>query len=168
MSIYERFSAEELEILRARAERAARIAQQDDAEETLITALQITLGSESYALPVAGLVAVYENLTVIPVPCTPLHVAGIANIRGSITPVLDLAVLLNVPRSKAEAAPALVIVSQRDIDLALWVDGVGEIMTFAAREVNPLPTGDLFEQMAYLQGILTEGGALLNLDALLT
>src|SRR5215216_5720695 len=103
MSIHEHFTERELKILQARAERAASAAQRDDVEKTEIRALQCTLGSESYALPVEFVRAVYENVTVVPVPCTPRFVAGIANIRGRIMPVLDLATLLNVPPSKGNS-----------------------------------------------------------------
>src|SRR5882724_2626146 len=96
MSIYEHFSQQELEILWARAERAAYAAQKSDAE-TLITALQITPGGESYALPVELLHGVYEGIEVMAVPCTPPFIAGVANVRGRILPVLDLATVLGAP-----------------------------------------------------------------------
>lgn len=167
MSIYEGFSEQELEVLRTRAKRAASTAQKSDAEETF-TALHITLGGESYALPVELLRAVYENVTVVPVPCAPPSVAGIANIRGRIMPVLDLAVVLNVPRPKSDVVSALVVVSRGDFSLAFQVEGVREIMTFPTRSVGPLPVGgDTLERAGYLQGILPDGLTLLNVNAML-
>jgi purine-binding chemotaxis protein CheW len=167
MSIYEGFSEQELEILQARAERAANATLKSDAGETLTT-LQLMLGSEAYALPVTALRAVYENVTVVPVPCTPPFVAGIANIRGRIMPVLDLAVLLNAPRGVNDVSPALVVVSREDFSLVFQVEGVGDIATFPASSVDPLSAGgDTIERASYLQGMLADGSILLNVNAIL-
>ncbi len=167
MSIYDHFSEEEVEILRARAARAARITEKRESQETLITVLQFTLGSEAYALPVDCLLAVYENLTIIPVPGTPPHIAGIANIRGRITPVLDLAVLLNVPRAKEDTISSLAVISRKEINLALRLDTVGEITSFSDGNIGPLPAGgDTLERAAYLRGITADGFTLLNVDML--
>jgi purine-binding chemotaxis protein CheW len=167
MPIYEHFSETELEVLRARAERAARITNAENAEE-ILTVLQIKLGSEAYALPVTPLRAVYENMTVIAVPCTPPFIAGIANIRGRITPVLDMAVLLNVPRLTSAVSPALVVVSGEDVSLALRVDGIKEIVTFPTSSIGPLPeSGEALKRAGYLQGILTDGSTLVNVVAIL-
>ena len=94
MSIFEHFSEEEREILRIRAERAAN-AVRESAQEAVFSALEVTIQSQSYALPIEVLTTVYENVAVVPVPCVPSFVAGIANIRGRILPVFDLAVLLD-------------------------------------------------------------------------
>lgn len=168
MSIREHFSERELEILRIRAERAANAAQNNVAEKEL-TALQITLGGEAYALPVERLRAVYEDVTVVPVPHTPLFVAGIANIRGRITPVLDLVSLLNVGRTTNPVSDALVVVSKDDLSLALRVENVGEVITFPETNIGPLPMGnELLEKARYLLGIMTDGPVLLSIDAILT
>ena len=167
MTIHEYFSENELEILRSRAERAARITHKDEGEE-ILTTLQITLGGESYALPVQLLRAVYESVKVVPVPCTPQYVAGIVNIRGRIMPVLDLALLLNAPQAERDLNTGLVVVSNGDTNLAFQVEKIGEITTFPARNVGPLPTGgETSERNAYLKGVLASGLAVLNVSGIL-
>ncbi|MBZ0303931.1 MAG: chemotaxis protein CheW [Anaerolineae bacterium] len=167
MSLQEHFSENELEILRARAERAARTPHRDG-DEKIVTALQITLGGEVYALPVELLRAVYEKVMVVPIPCTPQHVTGIANIRGRIMPVLDLAILLNAPRPTSDENCALVVVSKGEISLAFQVEGIGEITTFPASSVGPLPAGsETSERTSYLKGMLANGLTLLNVIGIL-
>ena len=167
MSIHEHFSENELAILRARAERAARTTHKDDDEE-IFTTLQIALGGELYALPVELLRAVYEKVMVVPVPCTPQYVAGIANIRGRIMPVLDLALLLNAPHAESNTNTALVVISRGDITLAFQVEQIGEITTFPASSVCPLPAGgETLERTAYLKGVLANGLTLLNVSGIL-
>jgi purine-binding chemotaxis protein CheW len=166
MSIYEHFSEQALEILRARAERAAAVAQ-TGAGEKPVTALQLWLDSESYALPIEMLRAVYEGVTVVPVPCTPAFVAGIANVRGRILPVLNLAALLNPGGASGSDAMSLVVVSNSTLTVALLVATVGDVTTFLASDLTPLPASTDAGSAAYMRGILPDGTGLLDLNAML-
>jgi purine-binding chemotaxis protein CheW len=167
VSLYAHFSEQELEILRARAERAAAAEEKVTAEQT-VTVVYTTLGSESYALSVECLRAVYKNVTVVPIPCTPSFVAGIANIRGRITPVLDLAVVLNVPPVATDGAKSLLVIARGDLIMALRVDDVGEIEMLTVRTLIPLPSdGRILASEVYLQGMFPNGATLLDVDALL-
>jgi purine-binding chemotaxis protein CheW len=165
MSIYEHFSEEDLNILRARAARAA-YTDHEDVEE-MLTVLHIMLGSESYALPVMKLSGIYEHVAVASVPCTPPFIAGIANIRGRIMAVLDLMVLLNVPHSLSGVPLSVAVVSRGNASIALQVEKVGEITTFPVSHVTSLPASVDTGRAYYLQGILANGTAMINLDAIL-
>jgi purine-binding chemotaxis protein CheW len=167
VSLYAHFSEQELETLRARAERAAAAEEKATVEQT-VTVVYTTLGSESYVLSVERLRTVYKNVTVVPIPCTPSFVAGIANIRGRITPVIDLAVVLNAPSATGDITKALLIIGRGDLSVALQVDDVGEIETLAIRDLVPLPTdGRILDSEVYLQGMFPNGAALLNIETLL-
>ncbi len=160
MSFYDHFSEEEVAILRSRAARIART-QNEVKPGEMLTALVIQAGGELYALPIEVLVAVYVEHSIIPVPCVPSYVAGVANIRGQVLTVLDLAILLNV--SGGTARHALVVASDRETSIAFCAESVGETITFPNGDMQPVPAalnGD------YLQGVLPGGIALLNLKAL--
>jgi purine-binding chemotaxis protein CheW len=110
VSLYSNFSEQEWQILQARAARvAAASAQQGDYRTDVMAALRVTVRGERYALPLDSITAVYDRTPIIPVPCTPPFVAGIANIRGHIIPVLDLAALLGIADGNTPGAAALVL-----------------------------------------------------------
>ena len=166
MSIYARFSEQELAILRERAERAAIAEEKPNLEETL-TVVHVTLGNEFYALSVERLRAVYENIAVISVPYTPPFVAGIANIRGRITPVLDLATVLNVPPS-ADVPKSLLMIVRDELSVVFQVNTVGDIATILVNSIEPMPSGgQILASEIYLQGIFANGITLLNIEAIL-
>src|SRR5437868_7031275 len=116
-SIYQQFSEADLKILRARAERAARLTQSQTQGE-LLTVLSIQVGGEHYALPIESISSVYEGQSITKVPCLPPGVAGIANIRGRIVLVLDLKALLNIA-GEAKETTVLVALNDDDLDIAL-------------------------------------------------
>ena len=164
---FRQFSEEELAILKMRAERVAR-ATKDDSGDEVIGALMITLRREVYAVPIEALTGVYESISVVPVPCTPSYVSGIANIRGHIVPVLDLVHLLDVGGEAEQDAPMLVVASDNDVTMAFRADMVGDVMNIFSREVNLPPINGAGQQMNYIQGILSDGSALLNIRAILS
>ncbi len=165
MSFYDHYTETELEILRDRARRISR--PSDDREGQLSAALEVEIHEESYALPVEELAAVYENTAVIPVPSAPPLVAGIANIRGHIIPVLNPGVLLGVSSNSTSSAGSLVVISNDELTVAFRVEAVGDVTPFSAGDLSPLPANFDQKQSAYIQGILPNDAALLDVDAIL-
>jgi purine-binding chemotaxis protein CheW len=171
MSFYDHFDEYEREVLRQRAERAAD--KTSEAEETFagIGVLTVTLGGETYGLPLRALTAAYQvnvnlNTPVVPVPCTPPYVAGVANIRGHVVPVIDLPVLLGLP-SDTETT-GIVVVADEQTTMAFRVDGIGDSVLVQLGEL--IPMSELFDlaKTDYLQGTLPDGTILLDIDAILT
>jgi purine-binding chemotaxis protein CheW len=161
MSFYDHFSDDDRDVLRARAERIASTQNAANQGDTL-SALLIRVGGESYALPLYALTAVYQEHPVVPVPCVPPFIAGIANIRGQILPVLDLATLLGVPNEAEKRA--LVVASNAEISIGLCAEVVGEVTALPAHTLQPVPT---VLNRAYVESIAADGTALLNVDAIL-
>jgi purine-binding chemotaxis protein CheW len=71
--------------------------------------VRMRLGTESYAAPVGHVLEVAELGEVSPVPGAPSAVLGVRNLRGQILPVIDLALLLGVPRT---ALPGRLLVAE--------------------------------------------------------
>jgi len=167
MSIYDSFSDAERVILQARSERAARQLLSSKDESTL-TALIITVGREIYALPIEMVLTVYQGMLIVPVPCTPPYVAGIANIRGHISPVFGLGILLGIPDLSPFDNAALVMVANHDTSLVFQVDDIGAVHPYSLDEITPLPTNLDIVHAPYVQGMLPDGTTLLNVNAILT
>jgi purine-binding chemotaxis protein CheW len=161
MSFYEHFSIEEVAILRARAERIASTQNEIQQGDT-VSVLVIQAAGETYGLPMESLTAVYMNHRIIPVPCVPPYVAGIANIRGEIMPVFDLATLLKVPSE--EKKEALIVASNNGNSMAFCVEAVGESRTVQLSELQPVPP---LLNDTYLNGISADGMAMLNVEAII-
>jgi purine-binding chemotaxis protein CheW len=167
MSLRDQFTQEELKILQARTELAARKVR-DGQDDDMSGALTLAIWGESYALNVEALTAVYENITVISVPCVPSFIGGVANVRGHIIPVLELGVLLNIPPKNDSKMAGLVVASWESMIIAFRVESIGDVITFSASEVEPLPANLDARQADYLQGILPGGIGLLDIKAILS
>jgi purine-binding chemotaxis protein CheW len=166
VSIYNHFTETELEVLRLRAERAANVGQ-DRLHDNRLSAVRIAVRSETYALLIDAISAVYEKISVTPVPCTPDYVVGIANIRGHIIPVLDLAELLHIPGESSTDSGTLFMVEQESLTIAFRVDALKGVVSFAAEEVIAIPQNLSLRQLAYFQGALPDGMILLDVRAMM-
>jgi purine-binding chemotaxis protein CheW len=164
MSILDRFSEKEQSILKSRAERIAQTVD-DIRNVDLIHALTVMIQGEVYALPVDSLVNVYEDANIVPVPCTPSYVSGIANVRGRIVPVFDLADLLNLSADINHEKATLIVATDELVTLAFCVNQVGDILTIASREFGLVHGSNRDE---YIQGVLSDGTALVHIKAILS
>ena len=108
-------------------------------ERPSVDALLIRLGQEIYALPSASVREVTRHRSVTPVPGAPAVLLGIVNQRGTIVTVVDTCLLLGLVRSPVTRATRLVIAAHDDIDMALLVDGVLDLVPLAADAVTPPP-----------------------------
>jgi purine-binding chemotaxis protein CheW len=90
------------------------------------TVMTFLLGRERYALPVGALGQVVPAAGVVPVPGAPPAVLGVANLRGEVGTVWDLARLLGLPAG--EGGHILVLARNPQIGLrADHVEGTEEI-----------------------------------------
>jgi purine-binding chemotaxis protein CheW len=166
MSIYDQFTEQECALLHNRAARAVS-AQAEALSSDTATVLLITLREETYALPIDTIVNIKDGIPVVPVPCAQPFVAGIANFRGHIIPVLDLATLLGVP-GKQHQADILVQAIYEDVNVAFLVESVGETVSLPLAEMDPIPSVMGIDRVDYLQGTFADGTILLDMIAILT
>ena len=166
MTLYDSFTEKEMQILQARAERVARVSGEGEADDS-ITGLMVNVHDQTYVIPIDSLTTVYERVSVVPLPSVPPFVAGIANLRGHIIPVLDLAVLLNVPGTTTTDLMMLVVAANREMTVAFHVDRIGDVTNYNRDNLTPVPANFETAQGLYLQGILADGTAVLDVEAIL-
>lgn len=93
---------------------------------------------------------------VTPIPHAPYEVIGVMNLRGSVIPIVDLAVKLGMENALANERSAIVVTDVNAMTIGLLVDGVSDILTVPANTLQPLPqaTGS---SAAFSDGIITQG-----------
>lgn len=151
-------------------DRARRIAEATRTGESsdLHSALIIDVGQERCVIPLAALTNVYRGVQIVPVPCTPVFVAGVASIRGHILPVLDLTELLQVGQTGTAGNSALLVVANEQLHMALQVSNIGDVRTYDPDRVKPIPSDTRIPRAEYFMGLLTDGMPLLDMNAIMS
>ena len=96
------------------------------------------VGGERIAMPATEIQAVIELGAVVPAPCAPPFITGLATQRSRTLTVFDVALALGLPR--AAEAPRFALVLEIDgVGYALAVDTVENVIA-ATGEVQPIKT----------------------------
>jgi len=137
--------------------------------------LSFFIAGEECALGILQVREIIEYDTVTRVPGAPPWVRGVTNLRGSVLPVIDLALKLGLPQSAAHRRSCIVVaeVSFQSEKLVLGVlaDAIGQVVELGPTEVEPPPAFGSPVRMDYLVGMGRAGKKfilLLDMDRLLS
>ena len=101
-------------------------------------AIVVRLGAGRFAVDLAGVAEVGRVPAVTRVPGVPQWLAGVANWRGRILPVLDLRGLLGAPTGPVGTRARLVVIAVETASVGLLVDAV-EGTTAIGDDAEPFP-----------------------------
>jgi purine-binding chemotaxis protein CheW len=126
-------------------------------------AIVVRMGAGKFAVALASVAEVGRTPVVTRVPGLPAWLAGVANWRGRILPVLDLRPLLGAEASPLAAQARLVVLTDGGIAVGMVVDAVDG--TTPMPEVAPFPAASSTNGASLLCGqVPRDDGPLAVLD----
>jgi len=141
--------------------------------------LTFMLGGEMYAMGILAIKEIIEYSSLTEVPMMPASVRGVINLRGSVVPVVDLAVRFGRAPGAVTKRTCIVIVeiSLNDArqDVGVVVDAVNEVLEIAPADIEPPPTFGTRIRTDFIHGmgkvnnrfvILLDANRVLSLDEL--
>ncbi|MBD1206528.1 MAG: chemotaxis protein CheW [Rhodobacteraceae bacterium] len=127
------------------------------AETQALTLLVFGLAGETFALPVTTIHEVIDPLPVTPVPNAAPHAPGLINVRGIVTPMLDVRLRLRMPpAATAEATRFIVLellVSGIRSRIAIEADAVREVVEVDPTRLEPVPELGARWPAAFVRGV---------------
>lgn len=155
------------DILRARAQALARPLARSNAAESSLQLLEFRLAREHYALETRHVREVYPLKNLTPLPCTPPFVPGVVNVRGRITPVIDIKKFFDLPDQGLTDLHRIILVHGDGIELGLLADEIVGVRTLPLDRLQPsLPTLTGI-RADYLKGVTADRLVVLDLDRML-
>ncbi len=148
-------------------------AQPEQAQATQF--LSFTLAGSDYGLPILKVreILSYEGATVV--PGTPPSIRGVVNVRGSVVPVVDLAVKFGRGATEPTKRTCVLVVDAvsggEALTVGLIAAAVNEVVELAADDVEPPPSFGTGVRVDYLLGLGKAGSGfvlLLDLDRVLS
>lgn len=101
--------------------------------------LLFRVATERYALASAPVREIMRWRAPTPVPGAPPLLPGVINQRGQILAIIDLRLLLGLAAAAPDRATRLIWVHHGDIDAALLVDAVDDLIPIDAAQLEPPP-----------------------------
>lgn len=139
-------------------------------ERPPLDVLLIQIEHELYAIPSAGVREVSRYRSITPVPGAPRTLPGILSQRGTILSVVDLRLLLDLALAEVTRATRLVIVSHNEVDMALLVDAVLDLVALPGTLIEPVPAALDPARARFLSGVAQLDGqpvALIDLSEII-
>lgn len=156
-------SEQSARLLQQRAEQLAKSAVQPIEFGDTLEVVCFQLGAERVAVAADHVLELLTIDAVTPIPQSPLHFIGITNLRGHVTAIIDLCVLLAIPREDRKRHQALVL-GRDGPEFGIAVDGVEHVSTIRLSELAPPPPTTHRE---LFMGVTPEGLLVLSGDQLI-
>ncbi|MEI2665683.1 chemotaxis protein CheW [Rossellomorea sp. LJF3] len=133
----------------------------DESEEFKVVAFRI--GNEEYACQISQIISIERTQTVTALPGMPDYFHGIINLRGSLTPIIDLRTLLNTGSSPLQTDfQRYIVVKIADKPVGLIVDEATDVLDIPLDSIQR-DTIVNAANIPYLLGILHLGNRIIIL-----
>jgi purine-binding chemotaxis protein CheW len=105
--------------------------------------LTFKLGNEVFATDVAKVREVLDLTTITAIPRTPDFMSGVINLRGSVVPVVDLRLCLEMTHTESSQNTCIVVVEvmldNEPIVIGALADSVEEVIDLDPDQIEPAP-----------------------------
>lgn len=137
--------------------------------------LTFQLGSEEFGIRVPKVREIMGIQEITTVPHTPDYVKGVINLRGKVTPVLDLRLKFGLPGLEYSQRTCIIVVQiqgeSSPMLMGIIVDGVSEVLNLAGAEIEDTPDFGVNFSTPYILGMAKVKGKvkiLLDIDCVLS
>ncbi len=125
-----------------------------------VDVVEFQLGEEHYALDIQIAREIVEMMPITPLPRAPEYLAGIINLRGEITNIIDLRDLLGLPAS-AEAENRKIVVLMPDVasgsNVGIIVDDVHSVISINNEQIERISDDITSSISGYVKAIIKIG-----------
>ncbi len=115
------------------------------------------LGHEEFGTGVQQVREIMGLQDITAIPQTPQYVKGVINLRGKVIPVVDLRLKFGLPSEEYTQRTCIIVVRTQQADLEMMigiiVDGVAEVLTLAASDIEDTPDFGPGVVTPYLRGM---------------
>lgn len=94
---------------------------------------------KEYAIEVDVVESIERLISVTGVPKTPSYVKGVINLRGVVTPIVDLRTRFGLEQQKNNENTRIIIVSQPEFEVGLIVDAANDVLDIPIELIEPQP-----------------------------
>ncbi|WP_191556406.1 chemotaxis protein CheW [Metabacillus idriensis] len=111
------------------------------------------LNHEEYGIPVDKVRSIEKIQTFTRVPGTEPFVKGVINLRGIVTPIIDLRTRFNLEQKPFTESTRIIVASLDQFEVGLIVDAANDVIDLVLNDVEPAPEVVGAVEADYVEGI---------------
>ncbi len=104
-----------------------------------IKVIAFQLMDKEYAFPVHQVHSIEKLMHITRVPGTVPFIKGVINLRGVVTPIIDLRNRFNLPAEPYNDNTRIIIASFDEMEVGLVVDGANDVLDIPSDIIEPQP-----------------------------
>jgi purine-binding chemotaxis protein CheW len=155
-------------VLRSRAKKLAQEPEERRAVTDYLDVLEFLLAHETYAIETMFVREVYPMTGLTPLPCTPVFVFGLINVRGQILTVMDMKKFFDLPERGLTNLNKVIVVRKDAMELGILADEIIGIRSIPVNQLQPPLSTMTGIHERYLKGITGERLIVLDMERFLT
>lgn len=131
--------------------------QMKDSSGTVVQYLTFFTAGEEYGINIGKVKEIVKFEAVTTVPNTPPWVRGVTNLRGTVVPVIDLAVKFGMSNSSISKFSCIIITEVlfqgENLTMGVLADSVSQVVELTANEIEETPPFGTRVKTEYLLGM---------------
>jgi purine-binding chemotaxis protein CheW len=137
----------------------------DQNQSALSSKLEVVafhVGDEEFCIDIMAVREIRGWTQATALPHVPSYVRGVINLRGTVLPVIDLAVRFGGNSSKASARDVVIVTQVGTQLVGLLVDGVSDILTISKSSIQPTPNVASELAETFVKGLIALDGRMIS------
>jgi len=108
-------------------------------EQEYLKVIVFQLADKEYAIPVSNVQGIEKLMHITRVPKTPAFVKGVINLRGVVTPLIDLRERFGIPVSNNEETTRIIIITLEEMEVGFIVDSANDVLDIPVNAIEAQP-----------------------------
>ena len=105
----------------------------------LIQLVTFKIGNEEFGVDIFKVREINKMMQITKVPESPIYVEGVVNLRGNVTPIVDLRSRLGLVQNETTEKTSIIVVELGKTAVGLIVDEVKEVLRIQSTITEPPP-----------------------------
>lgn len=126
---------------------------ENEAVVDVMKAIVFRLKNEEYGVEIEQVKSIERLENITRVPKTPPFVKGVINLRGVVTPIIDLSTRFNLQETEYTDETRVIIVNVGEIEVGLIVDAANDVIDIPMNNIEPPPEVVGGIKAEYLRGV---------------
>lgn len=122
------------------------------ADSNMRELVAFTIDGEEFAVDIGSVQEINRLTEITRIPNAPSHVQGVINLRGKITPVINLRAKLGFPAKPTDAQSRVIVVEVGGTVVGFVVDAVSEVIRIPKASIDTPPNVPVCES-AFVEGV---------------
>lgn len=122
-------------------------------EQESIKVIVFQLMDKEYAIPVSQVQGIEKMMHITRVPRTEKFVKGVINLRGVVTPIIDLRERFGLPSAENTESVRIIIVQFDDMEVGFVVDSANDVIDLPVNSIEPQPEVVGVIEEAFISGV---------------